>query len=58
MIAGSYNDAYTINYGYLRSADGTITVLTAPGAGSGFKPTRRCGHGQNCLSHAPHARLV
>jgi hypothetical protein len=36
VIAGSYNDGYTINYGYLRSADGTITALTAPGAGSGF----------------------
>jgi hypothetical protein len=33
---GSYNDAHTINHGFLRARDGTITAFDAPGARTGF----------------------
>jgi hypothetical protein len=35
-ITGSFNDGFTINHGFLRTSDGTITTFDAPGAGTGF----------------------
>ena len=35
-VVGSYNDGYTINHGFLRAPNGTITTFDAPGAGVGF----------------------
>jgi hypothetical protein len=35
VITGSYNDDASVNHGFLRAADGAITVLDAPGAGTG-----------------------
>jgi hypothetical protein len=35
-IIGSYNDANTVNHGFLRSWDGSITTFDAPDAGTGF----------------------
>ena len=34
-IAGWYIDSNSVNHGYLRGPDGTITALDAPGAGTG-----------------------
>ena len=36
MITGSFNDGFTVNQGYSRSSDGTITTFDVPGAGTGF----------------------
>jgi hypothetical protein len=36
LIAGTQNDGYSINHGYLRLRNGTILTLDAPGAGLGF----------------------
>ena len=33
VATGSYNDDAGTNYGFIRATDGTITVLSAPGAG-------------------------
>jgi hypothetical protein len=35
-ITGSFNDGFTINHGFLRARDGTLTTFDAPGAGNGF----------------------
>ncbi len=35
-ITGSFNDAYTINHGFLQASDGTVTTFDVPGAGTGF----------------------
>ena len=35
-ITGSSNDGFTINHGFLRTSDGTLTTFDAPGAGNGF----------------------
>jgi hypothetical protein len=35
-ITGSFNDPFTINHGFLRAKDGTVTTFDVPGAGSGF----------------------
>jgi hypothetical protein len=35
-IAGFDNDYINVNHGFLRSKDGTVTILDAPGAGTGF----------------------
>lgn len=35
-IVGSYNDANTINHGFLRARDGSIRTFDAPGAGVGY----------------------
>jgi len=34
-IVGSFNDGYTINHGFLRAPNGSITTFDAPGAGAG-----------------------
>jgi hypothetical protein len=34
-IIGSYNDAHTVNHGFLRSRDGSIITFDAPDAGTG-----------------------
>jgi hypothetical protein len=35
-ITGSFNDGFTINHGFLRARDGTVTTFDVPGAGTGF----------------------
>jgi len=35
-ITGTDNDAYNINHGFVRASDGTVTILDAPGAGTGL----------------------
>jgi hypothetical protein len=35
-ITGSFNDGFTINHGFVRTSDGTITTFDVPGAGTGF----------------------
>ena len=35
-ITGSFNDGFTINHGFLRAPDDTVTTFDVPGAGSGF----------------------
>ena len=35
-ITGSFNDGFTINHGFLRAKDGTVTTFDVPGAGTGF----------------------
>lgn len=35
-ITGLVNDAYSVNHGFVRASDGTMTLLDAPGAGTGF----------------------
>jgi hypothetical protein len=35
-ITGSFNDGFTINHGFLRTSNGTITTFDVPGAGKGF----------------------
>jgi hypothetical protein len=35
-IVGSFNDGFTINHGFLRTAGGAITTFDAPGAGTGY----------------------
>jgi hypothetical protein len=35
-ITGSFNDGFTINHGFLRARDGTVTTFDAPCAGTGF----------------------
>jgi hypothetical protein len=35
VIAGHWADANAVNHGFVRSAEGTITTLAAPGAGTG-----------------------
>jgi hypothetical protein len=34
-ITGSFNDGFTINHGFLRASDGTLTTFDVPGAGKG-----------------------
>jgi hypothetical protein len=34
-ITGSFNDGFTVNHGFLRASDGTLTAINVPGAGSG-----------------------
>ena len=34
-VVGSDNDAHDLNHGFLRARDGAITILDAPGAGTG-----------------------
>jgi hypothetical protein len=36
VITGSFNDGFTINHGFVRAADGSITTFDVPGAGTGF----------------------
>jgi hypothetical protein len=36
VITGSFNDGFSINHGFLRATDGTVTTFDAPGAGTGF----------------------
>ena len=36
VIVGSFNDGFTINHGFVRTSDGTITTFDVPGAGTGF----------------------
>lgn len=43
-IAGIYSDANSLNHGFLRSPDGTITTFDAPGAGT------NSGQGTGCFS--------
>jgi hypothetical protein len=33
-ITGSFNDGFTINHGFLRASDGTVTTFDVPGAGT------------------------
>jgi probable HAF family extracellular repeat protein len=33
-ITGSFNDGFSINHGFLRATDGTVTTLDVPGAGA------------------------
>jgi hypothetical protein len=35
-ITGSYNDGFSVNHGFLRALDGTITTFDVPGAGTSF----------------------
>jgi hypothetical protein len=35
LVVGSFNDGYSINHGFVRTFNGSITVLDAPNAGSG-----------------------
>jgi hypothetical protein len=35
-IIGSFNDAYTNNHGFVRTTDGIVMTIDAPGAGKGF----------------------
>jgi hypothetical protein len=35
-ITGSFNDGFTINHGFLRGRDGTLTTFDVPAAGNGF----------------------
>jgi hypothetical protein len=35
-ITGFFNDCFTINHGFVRVSDGTITTFDVPGAGTGF----------------------
>jgi hypothetical protein len=35
-IAGFDNDYISVNHGFVRGKDGTVTILDAPGAGTGF----------------------
>jgi hypothetical protein len=35
-ITGAFNDGFSINHGFLRASDGTITTFDAPGAGKGL----------------------
>jgi hypothetical protein len=35
-ITGSFNDGSSINHGFLRARDGTVTTFDVPGAGTGF----------------------
>jgi predicted membrane protein len=35
-VVGTDNDAHTLNHGFLRDRNGAITILDAPGAGTGF----------------------
>jgi hypothetical protein len=34
-VTGSFNDGSNLNHGFVRSRDGTLTTLDAPGAGTG-----------------------
>jgi outer membrane protein assembly factor BamB len=33
-ITGSFNDGFSINHGFLRATDGTVTTFDVPGAGA------------------------
>jgi hypothetical protein len=46
-IAGIYNDANSVNHGFLRSPDGKFTTFDAPGAGTGSY------QGTGCPSDCP-----
>ena len=35
-VTGSFNDGFTINHGFVRFRDGTLTTFDAPKAGTGF----------------------
>lgn len=36
MLTGAFNDGFSVNHGFLRAKDGTLTTFDAPGAGTGF----------------------
>jgi len=46
-IAGIYSDANSVNHGFLRSPDGTLTTFDAPGAGTDSY------EGTGCFSDCP-----
>jgi hypothetical protein len=35
VITGGFNDGFNVNRGFLRTSDGTVTIIDAPGAGTG-----------------------
>jgi hypothetical protein len=35
VITGGFNDGFNINRGFVRATDGTVTIIDAPGAGTG-----------------------
>jgi len=37
MITGYENDGVNLNHGFVRYRDGTVMILDAPGAGTGFQ---------------------
>jgi hypothetical protein len=46
-VAGTYSDANSVNHGFLRSPQGTITTFDAPGAGTA------ADEGTGCFSDCP-----
>jgi hypothetical protein len=36
VITGSFNDGFSINHGFVRTVDASVTRFDAPGAGTGF----------------------
>jgi hypothetical protein len=46
-VAGIYSDANSVNHGFVRSPNGTITTFNAPGAGTGTY------EGTGCFSDCP-----
>jgi hypothetical protein len=50
VIAGYYVDASEGYHGFVRAADGTITTLNAPGAGTGLSPDTQDPLGTKALS--------